>query len=417
MKLSALGLYGLLAACVSVAACSQTTGLSRLQYAPGIYVAPDRAGRWPSPAAGGDGSYPLASLLDVEGTLYGTTYAGGTGGCRGGCGTVFSVTLDGKEQVLHSFPSGSDGVHPSAALVDLDGTLYGTTRNSDEPRHGGTVFSITTGGTEQLLYLFGHKTNGGKPAASLIDAGGTLYGTTRYGGAQLEGTVFSITTDGTWKELHDFGVGTDGAYPEAPLTDVKGTFYGTTGYGGAYHGGTVFTIAPDGTEQVLHSFGNGTDGKNPSAALIDVGGTLYGTTENGGAYSGSGGCCNGTVFSITPNGTEKVLHSFGGKNGDGFNPLASLLEVKGTLYGTTYYGGTVSRCSGDCGTVFSITPDGTEKVLHSFGTDGQNPTAGLIDVGGTLYGTTARGGEHGSGTVFTITTSGTEKVLYSFHRE
>lgn len=57
------------------------------------------------------------------------------------------------------------------------------------------------------------------------------------------------------------------------------------------------------------------------------------------------------------------------------------------------------------GTVFSISRSGTEKVLHSFGSgsDGKPPTAGLIDVNGTLYGTTFVGGTHGKGTVFALT--------------
>ena len=82
----------------------------------------------------------------------------------------------------------------------------------------------------------------------------------------------------------------------------------------------------------------------------------------------------------------------------------------GTLYGTTTQGGGVgSSCGGSSdsgGTVFSVTPSGTEKVLHTFdgnGTDGLTPRASLIDVNGTLYGTTAHGGTHGDGTVFALT--------------
>ena len=45
-----------------------------------------------------------------------------------------------------------------------------------------------------------------------------------------------------------------------------------------------------------------------------------------------------------------------------------------------------------------------EKVLHSFGygSDGATPQAGLIDVNGTLYGTTSAGGANGNGTVFAL---------------
>ena len=129
----------------------------------------------------------------------------------------------------------------------------------------------------------------------------------------------------------------------------------------------------------------GRDGRFPYADLVAVDGTLYGTTEEGGKH-------NGTVFSITPYGTEKVLHTFGGR-GDGAGPQAGLLDVNGTLYGTTVAGGS-SGCNGYiCGTVFSITPSGKEKVNHRFGGtgDGDDPFGGLVYVNGTLYGTTSNG--------------------------
>ena len=43
------------------------------------------------------------------------------------CGTVFKVTPNGVENVLHSFEGGSDGADPSGDLINLSGTLYGTT--------------------------------------------------------------------------------------------------------------------------------------------------------------------------------------------------------------------------------------------------------------------------------------------------
>ena len=152
---------------------------------------------------------------------------------------------------------------------------------------------------------------------------------------------------------------------------------------------------------MLHSFGYGDDGATPAAALIEVNGTLYGTTGTG----GKPGCYNydtcGTVFSITPSGTEKVLHRFLTGN-DGRGPDAPLIEVKGKLYGTTIYGGAYT-CVSRCGTVFSITLNGKERVLHSFSKpDGAHPQAGLIDVDGTLYGTTNEGGTYGYGTVLAL---------------
>jgi len=74
----------------------------------------------------------------VKGKLYGTTSLGGAYGK----GTVFSMSLGGKETVLHSFGHGSDGETPLAGLIDAKDTLYGTT--SAGGKYGdGTVFALT----------------------------------------------------------------------------------------------------------------------------------------------------------------------------------------------------------------------------------------------------------------------------------
>ena len=355
---------------------------------------------------GADGEYPWAGLVNVKGTLYGTTEKGGANND----GTVFRITTSGKKTVLHSFGGSGDGEYPWAGLINVNGTLYGTTFGggayssscSSEYCGYGTVFSITLSGTETVLYSFKGSRAGEGPYAGLIDVKGTLYGTTLFGGGNNEGTVFSVTPSGTETVLHRFGGSGDGADPYASLIDVKGTLYGTTYAGGANgcrYGrgcGTVFSISPRGKETVLHSFGGSGDGEYPWAGLINVNGTLYGTTTMG-PHHRSARCC-GTVFSGTPSGTETVLYRFkGSHHGDGDYPQAILLNVNGTLYGTTYAGG-------NGGTLFSVTMGGKEKVLHNFGGsgDGGDPAAGLIDVKGMLYGTTVFGGT-GGGTVFSLT--------------
>jgi uncharacterized repeat protein (TIGR03803 family) len=192
-------------------------------------------------------------------------------------------------------------------------------------------------------------------------------------------------------------------------------------------------------EKVLYSFcsqTNCTDGAEPGG-LIDVQGVLYGTTFGGGTGDcpGLDGC--GTVFSLDPStGAETVLYAFtGGTDGD--VPLSGLIDVNGILYGTTEFGGNQnSDCgNGSCGTVFAFDlTTGEETVLYSFCSeqncaDGSNPHSGLIDVNGTLYGTTMYGGVNGMarqggelecsgsncGTVFSLDPStGTEAVVYSF---
>jgi len=360
-----------------------------------------------------DGNNPHAGLIDMGGTLYGTTEYGGSHTCYYGsysvyytCGTVFSITTGGAERVLYSFGAPPDGYNPDTSLLDVGGTLYGTTENGGSYRcryesndsDCGTVFSVTTGGTENVLHSFAGP-DGALPAAALLNVNGTLYGTTAGGGAhscgsylRFCGTVFSITKGGTEHVVYSFNHGHHANTPLGALIDADGTLYGTTSHGGAHSSGTVFTMTPGGGFKLLHSFGNTNGG--PRGALVEVKGTFYGTTGS-------------TVFSITPGGTEKLLHSFG--KGDG-RPGGYLIEVKGTLYGTTSDGGgsgcRSSSSSSGCGTVFSIATSGTEKVLHSFGyskADGTKPAGGLIDVDGTLYGTTFAGGTNGHGTVFALT--------------
>ncbi|MFY9718278.1 MAG: choice-of-anchor tandem repeat GloVer-containing protein [Candidatus Cybelea sp.] len=362
---------------------------------------------------GNDGRDPHAGpLIKVKGTLYGTTVYGG-GPCHGRCfgGTLFAITTSGGETVLHSFEVGSkDGKNSRAGLIDVTGTLYGTTIHGGSAScYCGTVFKVTLSGREAVLYSFAGEPDGSGPDAGLLNVNGTLYGTTFYGGTAGEGTVFAIATSGGETVLHSFAGTPDGAQPYAGLINVNGTLYGTTTLGGANCGssggcGTVFTITTSGAETVLYSFKGGSgDGESPTQAdLLDVNGTLYGTSRFGGANN------RGTVFSITTSGNETVLHSFGG-SGDGVFPYGGLLDVNGTLYGTTSNGGSVScgvryRNVHGCGTVFKITTSGKESVLHSFGGsgDGKYPYAGLINVNGTLYGTTTAGGARNAGTVFSL---------------
>jgi uncharacterized repeat protein (TIGR03803 family) len=294
--------------------------------------------------------------------------------------------------------------------MDTTGNLYGTAQ-SGGAKGVGTVFKLSPNGTETLLYSFcvlAACADGYHPRAGLImDTKGNLYGTAFDGGAYDAGAVFELSPSGTETVLHSFcqQMGCpDGYYPQAGLVmDTKGNLYGTTLYNGAYGGGTVFKISSDGTATTVYNFCTATGCKNgryPQAGLIlDTNGNLYGTTYGGGAHG------NGTVFELSPSGAETLLHSFCARTGcsDGSHPRADLvMDTAGNLYGTTYYGGTNS-----VGTVFKLSPNGTETVLHSFaanGSDGTHPYAGLVmDTMGNLYGTTYSGGANGYGTVFKVT--------------
>jgi uncharacterized repeat protein (TIGR03803 family) len=358
-----------------------------------------------------DGAGPSGKVIDVNGVLHGMTQGGGHGvACyTQGCGTVFSLDPNtGAETVLHSFCREldcPDGTYPfDARLIDLEDTLYGTTFEGGgtgcDGYGCGTVFSLDPStGSETVLHSFADTKDGNYPQGDLIHAKRMIYGTTQGGGDSGRGAVFALDAD-TGEETV---FGTDGSNPVG-LIDVNGTLYVATIQGGAYNCdqgqgcGTVFSLDPNtGAETLLHSFGNGTDGWYPDAGLITLNGILYGMTSGGGAYG------YGTVFSIDPNtGAETVLYSFCSQSNcaDGDFPYGTLIDVRGKLYGTTVVGGMY----GD-GTVFSLDPNtGAETVLYSFSgspLDGQSPL-GLVNVKGTLYGTTQEGGAHGDGTVFVL---------------
>jgi len=374
---------------------------------------------------GTDGDQPYAGLtLDAAGNLYGTTFAGGAYNL----GTVFELTpTQGggwSETVLYSFGSyGTDGSNPIGGLIfDAAGNLYGTT-NFGGTSGWGTVFELTPTGsggwTEMVLYSFcsqANCTDGIRSLAGLIfDAAGNLYGTTIEGGAYGNGTAFELTPTGGggWTEQVLYSFGTDGEFPLAGLIfDAAGNLYGTTKMGGIGYWGTAFELSPNGnggwTETVLCSFGVGGNGNEPYAGLIfDTAGNLYGTTLAGGAYG------YGTVFELTPTQgggwSETVLHSFNPET-EGYGPTDSLIfDKNGNLYGTASEGGDLAcNPTYGCGMTFELTPTAgggwTEQVLFNFnGTDGANPSAGLIfDAAGNLYGTTNLGGAYGGGVVFEV---------------
>jgi len=346
-------------------------------------------------AAKGDGANSYASLIAVNGTLYGTTSAGG----NYNKGTIFSITPAGSESVLYNFTGGADGGNPYAGLIDVNGTLYGTTRAGGSSGLG-TVFSYKLGAPsdETVICNFTGSSTGAVPYGGLVALNGALYGTTLYGGSNNLGTVFKIAKSGSESIVYSFTGGSDGQNPYAGLLNVSGTLYGTTYGGGSSGEGTVFAVAPNGNETVVHSFsGAPGDGAFPVAGLINAGGTLYGTTSSGGTNN------FGTVYSLSQNGSENVTYSFAGAPSDGQYPAAALTNVTGTLYGTTSAGGKANM-----GTIFKIPASGSESIVHNFGggTDGGDPYAALTPAGGLLYGTTHDAGSgcngSGCGTVFTI---------------
>jgi len=194
------------------------------------------------------------------------------------------------------------------------------------------------------------------------------------------------------------------------VRDAAGNLFGTTGEGGLHNYGTVFKVTPAGTETLLHVFAGGvTDGASPFGGLtLDAAGNLYGTTVLGGAYNA------GTIFKLSSAGVETLLYSFGAFPGDGQQPHAGLLrDVGGNLYGTAREGG-----ESGLGAAFKLSPIGGERILYNFAgspTDGQYPHSVPVEGStGKIYGTTLEGGSLGQGAIFELSPGGKEILLHSF---
>jgi len=355
---------------------------------------------------GKDGGNPLDGVIAGSGgTLYATTNAGGASGN----GTVFEISKSGEESVLYSFAGGSDGANPTGGLIfDKAGNLYGTTSAGGGVANAGTIFEITAAGQEEVLYTFPAGSNGASPEAGLVlDAKGNLYGTTSAGGAYDNGAVFELAapkTGSKWTEtlLYSFGTGTDGAVPVSNVTLVGGAIYGTTSAGGAYGYGTVFQLTRSGSawsENILHNFQDGDDGAIPYGGLIeDKSGNLYGAATEGGTGGG------GTIYELSSTSGSwnlAVLYSNPGWGISGsFRKLT--LDASGNLYGTTHCDG-----ANNAGTVYKLTNASgswtyTSLYVFTGGSDGLYSYSNPLLEGSHLVGTTKLGGTNGSGAVWEI---------------
>ncbi len=348
-----------------------------------------------------DGAAPQAPPIAHGGVLYGTTRAGGTGDD----GTIYAIDAkSGAYTQLHQFTSGDDGVYPYGELVFADGALYGTTSIGGQFQSG-IIFRLDPAtGTETVVYSFGSAgpTDAARPQAGLTPANRVLYGTTTVGGARSRGAVFSFDpVSGIERVLYSFTGGSDGSEPEAPVTYAGGHLYGTTFYGGANNDGVIFDLdLQSGTETVPFSFDGTASGRYPSAGLLLDAGALYGTASQGGSTDCQGHGCGTLVRLDLASGITTVLHIFDALV-DGAYPTGPLALSGGTIYGTTERGYRQGN-----GLLFSINPDGSDYAAllqFNFVREGSSPT-GLVAAGRFLLGTTIVGGSSASqgGTVYAV---------------
>jgi uncharacterized repeat protein (TIGR03803 family) len=144
-----------------------------------------------------DGGAPNSGLnFDATGALIGTTAIGA------GAGTVFSLEPNGSsstEAVLYTFcptlSNCTDGADPSGPiLIDGNGDLIGTTYAGGYPNSGGVVFKLHNGSETVLTSFCDNGACGSYPFGGVIsDGAGNLFGVTAETGPNGGGTIYELT--------------------------------------------------------------------------------------------------------------------------------------------------------------------------------------------------------------------------------
>jgi len=373
---------------------------------------------------------PLGVLVDTDDSVYGSTYYGG----KNGGGTIYHAV--GKTvTVLYSFTdqdTAGCGYNPSAVLIMKGKLLYGTTF-AGGTGGGGVVYSLKekSDSTKEWkctpLFSFSNsgpglaKGYGSFGGLALFD--GDLYGTTQLGGKGDGGVLFKLTKAGsswTYRVVQNFWTtgpnGSDGFTPAGRVISDGGTaLYGMTFFGGirsqGRNGGVIYKFTPSGgsgTYEVLFKFpGASSDGTASTAqgyqptinGLKMSGGLLYGETTLGGDPNNAA-VPAGVVFKFDPvSKTYSVLHTFDSSTdvANGYSPFGGLsFTATGALIGTAQFGGVQGG-----GVAFTVSKAGKFHKIFDFLTDtttGYKPGGPLVMnsvgkfIGTTYYGGTANGG-------------------------
>jgi uncharacterized repeat protein (TIGR03803 family) len=347
------------------------------------------------------GRAPFSLVKSAPGVFHISTRAGG----QANRGAVLRVEPDGAVGALYSFEDGALSDTTRTFLTpSRDGLLYGARSDGGLPGYGSLFTLEPTSGEYRLLYASLNPYPLSAPHGPVIES--AVRSDVYYGNAASvyeQGTAYELTPAGNVTPLWEpgrIGPGLVFTEPVGRLLEMPdGTLYGTyrewlfSYY--VYGLGGIFRVVPGSLPEVLKRFSY-YEGVDPEAGLTlgstEPNGTtvLYGTTARGGQFG------RGTVFSVTTGGQHKVLHHFGG--GDGDSPVAELTRAAdGRLYGITWLGGQHGY-----GTIFALTADDTIETVHHFDwASGVSPETHLVAAAdGNLYGVTPAGGPSGGGVLF-----------------
>ena len=327
--------------------------------------------------------------------FWGTMRDGNDTNYTSGNGTIFNFDVTSVTYTTEHVLNYTEGKMPYGSLIQYGGSLYGSTSQGTAGSNGCLFrFDILTHTYTNIISL--GVTVGWQPQGNMIVYNNTLYGLTRSGGAGTgdddhSGVLYSIDpATNTYTILHSFTT-TTGTAPIGGLTACNNKFYGTTSTGGVNGYGVLFEFDPQ-TNAYSEMVDLTYDAYQSVGELVLLNDTLYGTTSGGG-FDG-----RGSIFSYYPgSNTITTIHGFTDSTGQYI--YSGLTPLNGKLYGNTNLGGAHGR-----GVLFSFDPVSQAYTqLHAFDlTTGAFPWSGMIVHDSLLYGTTLGGGIDSVGVLFSF---------------
>lgn len=221
----------------------------------------------------------------------------------------------------------------------------------------------------------------------------SLFAISAYAASAQPSVLFTFACNGNPAERS--GSCPNGGRPDALVQGVNGNFYGAAQVSSeglsAPNGGSVFSLTPSGTFKLLHTFTPGPSKNYPNGnlpGLLTEGpdGKIYGETLFGGIDGCNGYCGNGVLYRINEDGTGfQIIHKYCSATNctDGTGGGKLVVGSDGNVYGTTYSGG-----ANGVGTLFRVIPStGQYEVVVNFdSTVGGDPSGLVVASDGTFYG-------------------------------
>ena len=315
-------------------------------------------------------SGPQDSLTQAGGSLYGEAQSLNNSPCKA---YKFRVET-GYESTMADVSCDSTEI----ALTALGGALYGV--DYDGGVNGqGRIIKIDIQ-TRALSTAYSFDLYNGHPQTELVALNGVLYGASA---EQGYGEIFSFNpSTGVLTNLH---TQTETERFAGSLVASGTILYGTAG-------NAIFSFDPETRQEaVLFEFPGGKKLGSGPHSLVQHGNHLYGVSD---VYDKQANTTTDVLFNFSiVTGVAKHLYTFpSDPPGCCVNP--HLVVMGHFIYGTT-------GLIGDSGTIFGLDlKNDSFTTLYTFPSETGGPLAGLTKYRGSLYGTTYRGGSKAKGTLF-----------------